>query len=132
MPAADDLERADVELRLPAEGAYVSVLRTTTAGLAARQDFTLDDVEDLRMAVGEAAAMALEVASGDLTARFWLGDRTMTVAVSASTHGEAKIDQTSFGWQVLTTLAGDAHVAVDATHLEITLVMEATPLGASS
>ena len=32
--------RADVELRLPADSAYVSVLRTTTAGLAARLDFT--------------------------------------------------------------------------------------------
>ena len=44
--------RADVELRLPPDNAYVAVLRTTTAGLAARLDFTLDDIEDLRMAVG--------------------------------------------------------------------------------
>ena len=49
-------ERADVELRLPADGAYVSVLRTTTAGLAARLDFPIDDIEDLRIAVGEACA----------------------------------------------------------------------------
>ena len=39
--------RADVELRLPADGAFVSVLRTTAAGLAARLDFTIDDIEDL-------------------------------------------------------------------------------------
>ena len=52
--------RADVELRLPADSAYASVLRTTTAGLAARLDFTIDDIEDLRIAVGEANAMVLE------------------------------------------------------------------------
>ena len=36
--------RADVELRIPADSAYVSVLRTTTAGLAARLDFPIDDI----------------------------------------------------------------------------------------
>ena len=47
--------RADVELRLPAEGAYATVVRTTAAGLAARLDFTIDDIEDLRIAIGEAS-----------------------------------------------------------------------------
>ena len=64
-------QRPDVELRLPAESAYVAVLRMTTAGLAARLDFTLDDIEDLRMAVGEACALVLEHADpgGDLLRR---------------------------------------------------------------
>ena len=44
---------------MPADGAYVSVLRTMTAGLAARLDFTVDDIEDLRIAVGEACALVL-------------------------------------------------------------------------
>ena len=44
---------------MPADGAYLSVLRTATAGLAARLDFTLDDIEDLRIAVDEACAMLL-------------------------------------------------------------------------
>ena len=43
---SDHQERpsADVELRLPADGVYVSVVRTTTAGLAARLDFLIDDM----------------------------------------------------------------------------------------
>ncbi len=61
-----DDSRADVELRLPADSAYVSVLRTTSAGLAARLDFTLDDIEDLRMAVGEATALVLPEAEPGL------------------------------------------------------------------
>ena len=61
-----DQSRADVELRLPADSAYVSVLRTTSAGLAARLDFTLDDIEDLRMAVGEASALVLPEAQPGL------------------------------------------------------------------
>ena len=43
----------------PADGADLSVLRTATAGLAARLDFTLDEIEDLRIAVDEACAMLL-------------------------------------------------------------------------
>ena len=62
----DERPRADVELRLPADSAYVSVLRTTTAGLAARLDFTIDDIEDLRIAVGEACAMVLPEADAGL------------------------------------------------------------------
>jgi serine/threonine-protein kinase RsbW len=46
----DDL----VVLTVPADGAYLSVLRTATAGLAARLHFTLDEIEDLRIAVDEA------------------------------------------------------------------------------
>src|SRR6478735_186614 len=67
-------DRADVELRIPADGAYVSVLRTTTAGLAARLDFPIDDIEDLRIAVGEASAMVLPEAdeAADLVCRFFM------------------------------------------------------------
>jgi serine/threonine-protein kinase RsbW len=99
----------DVELRLPAESAYVAVLRMTTAGLAARLDFTLDDIEDLRMAVGEACALVLENADpgGDLHASFDLSDGSIRVSVSADSSTEANPDQDSFGWQVLTALTSD-------------------------
>ena len=107
-------QRADVELRLPADGAYVSVLRTTTAGLAARLDFPIDDIEDLRIAVGEASAMVLAEADpgGELLCRFYLrpGELTVSVGVTAS-HAVAAPDYDSFAWQVLTTLA--THAASD-------------------
>ena len=51
-----------VALRVPAVGAYLSVLRTTTAGLAARWNFTLDEMEDLQIAVDEACAALLPTA----------------------------------------------------------------------
>lgn len=100
--------RSDVELRLPAESAYVAVLRMTTAGLAARLDFTLDDIEDLRMAVGEACALVLEHADGDgdLRAAYDLGEGSIRVSISASAHG-SELDSDSFGWQVLTALTSD-------------------------
>lgn len=48
-----------VELEVPADPAYLAVLRTATAGLAARLDLTIDEIEDLRIAVDEACALVL-------------------------------------------------------------------------
>ena len=104
--------RADVELRLPADGAYASVLRTTTAGLAARLDFTMDDIEELRIAVGEALALVLPEADpgADLTCRVHLGASTLAVQVETQASDDPAPDYDSFAWQVLDTLAAEATV----------------------
>jgi serine/threonine-protein kinase RsbW len=103
-------QRADVELRLPADSAFASVLRTTTAGLAARLDFPIDDIEDLRIAVGEASAMVLPeaVPGSDLTCRFYMKPGELTVAVGVTVESAVEPDYDSFAWQVLTTLATSA------------------------
>ena len=54
---------------MPADGAYVSTLRLTAASLAARCDLTIDDIEDLRLAVDEACALLLPHAAPDSTLR---------------------------------------------------------------
>jgi serine/threonine-protein kinase RsbW len=102
-------DQPDVQLRLPAENAYVSVLRMTTAGLAARLDFTLDDIEDLRMAVGEACALVLDGAApeGKLSVGFDLDEGSMRVTVAADSADEATPDTETFAWQVLTALGND-------------------------
>src|SRR3954447_8534342 len=100
-------EKADVSLRVPADGAYVSVLRTMTAGLAARLDFTVDDIEDLRIAVGEACALVLPGGARGEARQGESGLRpgTLPVSVSVPSRGSTAPDQDSFAWQVLSTLA---------------------------
>jgi serine/threonine-protein kinase RsbW len=102
--------RSDVELRLPADSAYVSVLRTAASGLAARLDFTIDDIEDLRMAVSEACALVLPEADegSDLVARFYLGEGTITAAVSVTAADPKPTDFDSWAWQVLAALTAQA------------------------
>ena len=124
--------RADVELRLPADGAFVSVLRTTTAGLAARLDFTIDDIEDLRIAVGEASAMVLPEADegSDLVSTFHTSPGKLTIGVTVATASEIEPDFDSFAWQVLTTLASSAEVVQADGLFTVRLSMTSSAVGA--
>jgi len=107
----DDL----VVLTLPASSAYLSVLRTATAGLAARLDFTLDEIEDLRIAVDEACAMLLVDApplrdgraGGDLTCRFEIEEDQLRISVTVSSGGGRLPARDTFAWTVLSALAGE-------------------------
>jgi serine/threonine-protein kinase RsbW len=105
-----------VSVRLPAASAYLSVLRTATAGLAARLDFTLDEIEDLRIAVDEACAMLLAqaVPGTDLTAEFELTGQLMQVRVEVSTVGHSEPNRDDFAWMVLTALADDVDAVTDS------------------
>ena len=105
-----------VTLRLPAAGVYLSVLRTATASLASRLDFTIDDIEDLRIAVDEACAMLLTKAlpGADLECSFELTGDAISVSVSVLTLDGRQPSRDTFAWTVLTALAGEVDSAVDA------------------
>jgi len=107
-PAIDD---DVVHLTVPADGGYLGVLRTATAGLAARLQFALDEIEDLRIAVDEACAMLLAIATRDaeLECRFSVTDDALTVEVTVPTvRGATLPGESSFAWKVLTALTTSA------------------------
>ncbi|MBT8228305.1 MAG: anti-sigma regulatory factor [Dactylosporangium sp.] len=121
-PTTDDV----VLLTVPASGVYFGVLRTATAGLAARLQFTLDDIEDLRIAVDEACAMLLAVAALDaeLSCRFTIDTRTLTVetSVRTATASPALPARESFAWQVLSALTDEASAQASGRSATILLV----------
>ena len=121
------MKSPDVELRLPADSAYVAILRTATAGLAARIDFTLDDIEDLRIAVDEACAMVLPQAApaSFLECRFWLDPGSITVSVSAECESPEQPSKDGFAWTVLSALATTATAEAADGHLTISLTRKA-------
>ena len=104
-----------VEIRLPADSAFLSVLRTATAGLAARLDFTLDEIEDLRIAVDEACAMLLPYAieTAQLLCRFQLTPDTLSVTVTLPTTRGQLPERDTFSWTVLSALAGEVDTGLD-------------------
>ncbi|MEV4617798.1 anti-sigma regulatory factor [Asanoa sp. NPDC049573] len=104
-----------VLLAVPADGGYLGVLRTATATLAARLQFALDEIEDLRIAVDEACAMLLVVATpaAELECRFAVTDDALLVEVTVPTVRGARLPaESSFAWKVLTALTTSAHAEV--------------------
>jgi serine/threonine-protein kinase RsbW len=114
--AVPEAERDEdlVVLTVPADGAYLSVLRTATAGLAARLHFTLDEIEDLRIAVDEACAMLLSDAARntELICRFEVSADALSVAVRVPDIGQKLPGADTFAWTVLSALAGDVRADV--------------------
>jgi serine/threonine-protein kinase RsbW len=102
-----------VEVRIPSDVLYVSTLRLTAASLAARCDLTIDDIEDLRLAVDEACALLLPHASAGSTldARFELAAGRLEVATSVQTDEQAEPDRSGFAWTVLGALATAVEVS---------------------
>ncbi|RZU50044.1 serine/threonine-protein kinase RsbW [Krasilnikovia cinnamomea] len=114
-----------VLLTVPADGGFLSVLRTATAGLAARLHFALDEIEDLRIAVDEACAMLLAIATrgAELACRFAVTEDALTVEVSVSTVRGARLPaESSFAWKVLTALTTAASAEADGRRAMIRLV----------
>jgi serine/threonine-protein kinase RsbW len=96
-----------VELRVPADPAYLAVVRTATAGLAARLDLTLDEIEDLRIAVDEACALLLAHRAHegqDLETAFTIHPNALDVLVRGP--APALPDRGNYAWTVLKALAG--------------------------
>lgn len=115
----------EIAVRLPATSAYLSVLRTVTAGLAARLDFTLDEIEDLRIAVDEACGLLLvnPQPGAELECRFRLDSDTMHVRISAPTADGATPARDSFAWNVLAALVGDVDAHAD-THNRVSIDLQ--------
>ena len=121
-PTGESMGDGDViELTVPALTGYLAVVRTATAGLAARLSFTLDEIEDLRIAVDEACVMLLslpgpvETDEATLTCRFQVSPEALAVTVSAQVADKAALPvEQSFAWQVLTAHAADVTGRADA------------------
>lgn len=131
-PATERPDGSDtVVLIVPADPAYVSVLRTVTASLAARRDFTLDEIDDLRIAVDEASALLLPhaLSGAELAARFSLtaGSLQIEVALTRADIGieagsaGALLDRDSFAWMVLSALADTVQTGSAEGRLSLTI-----------
>ena len=115
-----------VTLTIPADGAYLSILRTATAGVAARLDFTLDGIEDLRMAVDEACALLLpqSKAESNLRCSFNVGRKSLTIAVTADSSAPKPPRRDGFAWTVLTALTSEVDASVDGSLVTLKLTRE--------
>jgi serine/threonine-protein kinase RsbW len=116
-PGTDTLRVGDrVELSFPARGDLVVLARLVTSAISARAGFDIEELEDLRLAVGELCLLALQGSDahhGDLQLEFTVTDNaidiTCTLAGAAPSldapNDASETDQLS--QQILSALVDD-------------------------
>jgi len=80
-----------VEVTIPPKPEFLSVARLTAATVAARQSFTYDEIEDLKIAVSEAATalMLADTAGHPLTLRFAMEADALVIRILTDGPGVA-------------------------------------------
>jgi serine/threonine-protein kinase RsbW len=99
-----------IELHTPASTVMIPVIRAVAADLAARADFDVDSIDDLRMAVDDACAMLVGIAAqgATLSCRFTVRPKRIKrieAVADVDVEDGATLPTRSFGWRVLECLA---------------------------
>jgi serine/threonine-protein kinase RsbW len=117
---------APVLIQVPGSPEYVSTIRAVTRSVCALADLAADDVEELQIAVDEAATLLLPLIDaaghGRLEARFTVesGHLGVTLCVQTASSG-ADVDRSGMAWIMLTGLDPDVRVDRDGSDLSITI-----------
>ena len=101
-----------VSIKIPASPQFLGVLRLVAAGLAARLKFTLEDIEDLKIAVDELSAYltGAQGRDGDLEVRFSISEDSIEIEGRALLQPGHKVrtELTEFSQMILETVADSA------------------------
>jgi len=112
--------RDTIRLTIPALLPFVRLPRVAIAGLATRSGFSYDEVEDLRLAVGEVCQVLLDGADrdGTLTIDFTVsrGAMRVEVAIEATAGVDAEASE-HLAEQILAATVGKVEVGDDGRRI---------------
>ena len=101
-----------ISIRIPASPEYLQVVRLIVAGLAARLKFTIDDIEDLKIAVDELSAYltGAQGRDGTLALSFDVHDDRIEIRGEGhfSTGTKVRTDLTEMSQMILDTVVDAA------------------------
>ena len=101
-----------VTIRIPASPAYIGVVRLVAAGLATRLRFTIDEIEDLKIAVDELSAYLTgsQGRDGDLNLTFTITDQNIEIRGEGilSPGQKVRTELTDFSRMILDTVVDTA------------------------
>lgn len=105
---------------LPAAPEHLHILRTVVAAVAARADFRVDEIEDLKLAVGESVTQLLRVGPArtiDLTLRLSPTSLEAVATVDTPPAGPwpPREYQSTLAWMVLQALTDETAYLEDGT-----------------
>jgi serine/threonine-protein kinase RsbW len=106
---------SDVTIRIPASPAYLQVVRLVAAGLATRLGFTVDEIEDLKIAVDELSAYftGTQGRDGTIEIRFGVHDDKLEIEGKGEFAPGQKVrtDLTEFSKMILETITDEASLS---------------------
>jgi len=112
-----------VSLRLPAQREFVAGVRALTRSMGVLCDLTVDDIEDLQMAVDEAVTVLLPLVAHDvdeyLTVDFVVESPTLLITISIHRRPDGVPDRTGLAWAMLTALDEGVDVIADGPTLAL-------------
>lgn len=106
---SSDLGDEEISLSLPAQPQFARVARLTVTGLAARVGFTYDEIEDLRIAVGEVCSLLLPGPDGRLTFRCRVSADSVSVSAARSPAGP-RLEASDLSRQILLAVVDELEI----------------------
>lgn len=112
-----------INLEIPASSAYVALARAAVSALCARMDFTLDRIEDSKLAIDEACAMLIRDAGASITIEFEVGDAEhLSVRLATAALDSDRLQSDSHEWSLMVLCAlADVHEVSNAGVHELRL-----------
>lgn len=103
-----------ISVTIPASPEYLKVVRLVASGLASRLGFTIDDIEDLKIAVDELSAYltGAQGREGTLNIGFDVHEDRIEIRGSGDFSAGTKVrtDLTDMSKMILETVVDDAHL----------------------
>lgn len=110
-----------VGVEFPADTVNMVIARTVAATMAARADLTVDQVEDVRLAMDEATAHMIKVALPDsrVVCEMWTEGSTVHALLSCTIGTAVPADPDPFAWTVLTALVDSVGLETHGESLQL-------------
>lgn len=121
--------RGDVTIEVPANAEYVAVLRAASSVIASRLEFSLDDIDDLRILIDEAASVLLTGgADGTLHCTIDAVDATIVFRLRATLPSGLVDPAEGFAWSILRALAHEVVSEADGSQHVISVTRHRGPV----
>jgi serine/threonine-protein kinase RsbW len=103
-----------ISVTIPARPDYVAVVRLSAAAVAGRMGFSYEDVEDIKVAVGEVCNLAIRAGSRDVAVEFVVHPDAMVIRVTHTGTPSPRTDAASeLGIFLIDCLVDESETLVD-------------------
>ncbi len=110
-----------ISLTIPGHPSHLAVLRATVGTVVARAHLTIDQIEDVRLAVEEAASTLLSGGPDTIETTIHTSETPLSVVLRATTREPVVLDPNGFSWTILTAMTDSVDLDTDGDTVTLTM-----------